>query len=116
LRAVAGSSITLGGAADSRVSTVGFVTTFAEKHLSAGAADVVATDAVLVVTDGSASVPKTVAEIIVPSGLTPSQRALAEICVLQGLIAAAASVRGNPVDDVVFTRQDTKIDSVSALT
>ena len=219
LRSASGSAVTLGGAPDSRVSTVGFVTTFtalgmlvdlattgridpgwryladvieqatadasgtlrsfAARHLGTDAVDVVATapqlttaeavallfregplipstaygtrgylhgpmdaagpgvahilvggarelqlarqlteqtDAVLVLTDeAAASVPEGVAAVAVPSDLTAGQRALVEVCILQGLVAEAADVRGNPVDDAVFVRQDTKIDALSSL-
>ncbi|KRC47087.1 sugar isomerase [Leifsonia sp. Root227] len=73
------------------------------------------TDSVLIVTDESTPTPFGVPTVTVPAGLTPSQRALVEICVLQELVAAAATVRGNSVDDTVFTRQDTKIDDLTEL-
>lgn len=218
LRTAADATVTLGGAADSRVSTVGFVTTFtalgmlvdlattgrvdagwstlaevieaavvdaqetiqefAGRHLASGGIDVVATnsqlttaeavallfregplipstafgtrgylhgpmdiaggavshlvigggreaqlaeqlleqtEAVLLLTDGSVSVPDRASLLTVPAGLTASQRALVETCVLQELVAASSEVRGNPVDETVFTRQDTKIDAVGEL-
>lgn len=40
---------------------------------------------------------------------TPTQQALLEVGMLQGLVSATAQVRGNPVDESVFVRQDTKI-------
>lgn len=46
---------------------------------------------------------------LVPGGLPVRQRALVSVCLLQRLVAATAQVRGNPIDDAVFTRQDTKI-------
>lgn len=46
---------------------------------------------------------------IVPANLPVLQRVLLSVCVLQRLVAATAEVRGNPVDDAVFTRRDTKV-------
>jgi fructoselysine-6-P-deglycase FrlB-like protein len=73
------------------------------------------TKSILLVTDGTTPTPAPIPTVTVPAGLTPSQRALVEICILQELVAAAADVQGNPVDDTVFTRQDTKIDALAEL-
>lgn len=40
---------------------------------------------------------------------TPTQKSLLEVGMLQGLVSATAQVRGNPVDESVFVRQDTKL-------
>lgn len=48
-------------------------------------------------------------EVAVPGGLTAGQRALVSVAILQQLVAETAAVRGNPVDDAVFVRQDTKL-------
>ncbi|MEW2547034.1 SIS domain-containing protein [Streptomyces sp. NPDC047002] len=70
---------------------------------------------VLAVTEGDAPVPPGVAAVTVPSGLTSVQRALVEVRVLQDLVAETAAVRGNPVDEVAFTREDTKIAALAEL-
>ncbi|WP_328466169.1 SIS domain-containing protein [Streptomyces sp. NBC_00448] len=70
---------------------------------------------VLAVTDGSAPVPAGVRPVTVPARLTAPQRALVEVCVLQELVAATAAVRGNPVDEVAFAREDTKIAALAEL-
>lgn len=70
---------------------------------------------VLAVTDGSAPVPAGVRPVTVPAHLTAPQRALVEVCVLQELVAATAAVRGNPVDEVAFAREDTKIAALAEL-
>lgn len=46
---------------------------------------------------------------ILPTDLPVLHRVLVSVCVLQRLVATTAQVRGNPIDDAVFTRQDTKI-------
>ncbi|GAB3601013.1 SIS domain-containing protein [Microbacterium tumbae] len=48
-------------------------------------------------------------EVPVPAGLTEGQRALVSVAILQQLVSETAAVRGNPVDDAVFVRQDTKL-------
>ena len=63
---------------------------------------------VLTASDGPAAADAY--RIRVPDGLTVAQRALLEVCVLQELVAETAAVRGNPVDEVAFTRQDTKLE------
>lgn len=70
---------------------------------------------VLTVTDGTAPVPPGATSVTVPAGLTAPQRALVEVCVLQELVARTALARGNPVDEVAFTRQDTKIGALAEL-
>ncbi|MCA1223543.1 SIS domain-containing protein [Streptomyces sp. 8L] len=70
---------------------------------------------VLTVTDGSEPVPRGAAAVTVPGRLTAPQRALVEVCVLQELVAATAAVRGNPVDEVAFAREDTKIAALAEL-
>ncbi|WP_217428098.1 SIS domain-containing protein [Microlunatus speluncae] len=67
---------------------------------------------VLLLAEAGIEAPAGVAVIRLPGGLTPTQRALVEVGVLQGLVARAATVRGNPVDDSVFVRQDTKLSPV----
>ncbi|MFE6996131.1 SIS domain-containing protein [Microbacterium sp. NPDC057659] len=49
------------------------------------------------------------AAVEIPAGLTTCQRALLEVVVLQELLSIVSDVRGLPVDDPVFVRQDTKI-------
>jgi len=48
-------------------------------------------------------------QVVLPGGLTQGQRALVALALLQQLVAETAVVRGNPVDDSVFVRQDTKL-------
>lgn len=67
---------------------------------------------VLLLVEEGVEVPAGVGVVRLPGGLTPIQRSLVEVGVLQGLVARAATVRGNPVDDAVFVRQDTKVEPV----
>lgn len=67
---------------------------------------------VLLLAEEGVEAPAGVAVVRLPGGLTPTQRSLVEVGVLQGLVARAAAVRGNPVDDAVFVRQDTKLSPV----
>ncbi|GAA3733446.1 SIS domain-containing protein [Streptomyces tremellae] len=70
---------------------------------------------VFAVTEGGAPVPPGVAAVTVPVGLTSVRSALVEVRVLQDLVAEAAAARGNPVDEVAFTREDTKISAPAEL-
>ncbi|MFI6346110.1 SIS domain-containing protein [Streptomyces sp. NPDC050560] len=70
---------------------------------------------VLAVAEAATEFPPGVHRVSVPPGLTAPQRALVEVCVLQRLVAAVAGVRGNPVDEVAFRREDTKIDALREL-
>lgn len=70
---------------------------------------------VLAVTDGSEPIPPGVRHITVPADLTPAQRAVLEVCVLQELVSAVAAARGASIDEVAFTREDTKIAAVADL-
>ncbi|MGW9213281.1 SIS domain-containing protein [Embleya sp. NPDC055664] len=71
--------------------------------------------AVLTVTDGTGVVPPGAVSVTVPTGLTGPQRALVEVCVLQALVSHTAATRGNPVDEIAFTREDTKIAALAEL-
>nr|WP_202511689.1 SIS domain-containing protein [Streptomyces sp. SID3343] len=71
--------------------------------------------AVLTVTDGTEEAPVGAVSVTVPAGLTAPQRALVEVCVLQTLVAQTAEARGNPVDEVAFSRHDTKIAALAEL-
>lgn len=73
------------------------------------------TDGVLLVGPGELELGAGQSRVWVPAGLSPVQRSLVEVCVLQELVAQAAEIRGNPIDDIAFTRQDTKIDDVAEI-
>lgn len=66
------------------------------------------TSAILLLTDDPAPLHRGIV-VRVPPEMRASERALLEVCILQELVQAAANARGNPVDDSVFTRQDTKL-------
>ncbi|MFE9247962.1 SIS domain-containing protein [Streptomyces sp. NPDC007088] len=71
--------------------------------------------AVLTVMERTVTPPPGVVAVRVPEGLTPPQRALVEVCVLQDLVARVADARREPVDEVAFAREDTKIAALAEL-